>query len=562
MPDSKSKNFLIVVPKCAFVGEYYFFPVGLGYVISSLKQAGFNVFCLNMCHYEGSAEEQLVPYVEKHNIDVICSGGITVHWSAIEDIFVTARKYFPDKTTIAGGSIITSEPEVAMTNMPIDFGVIGEGEITIVELAKEICENNMNPAGVNGLIYHTPSGELIKTAERQVITDLDALPFPDYEAMEYDKYLEIRWSELPSVNGIYYDIDENQKVGDLLTSRSCPYSCTFCYHPLGKKYRQRSLENVFLEIEYLVSKYDIRLLNVLDELFSLNKNRIREFCTRIKKYNIEWMAQWRVDNIDAELFQECKDSGLNFLGLGVESMSDTVLQSMKKNTTVEQVNKAFKMAAEVGISPSANLIFGDINESKETLEESLKWFFENPALDINLAVIRAIPDSEIWRYCLEKGLIEDKRTYFATNLPNINFSKLSDKDYTKCEIMAKKSRWYYYTPRGKEIESQVLDAMYEGKKTYSFKVECPHCNKVSSYKYYCITRKPLFSVICKSCKKGVAVRTKKIFYQDYNFFTFLIYNLFIDNLTDDLRKFYAFHLKKFKLFRTVVNPIKKTLKMK
>lgn len=255
-----AKNFLFVIPRFAFPGEFYFFPIGIGYIISYLKKSGFNVHCVNLCHSDKSTGEQLIPFIEKHNIDVICSGVMTVHWNLLEEIFTIVKKHFPEKITVAGGAIITSEPEVAMSNMPIDFGVIGEGEITMAELAAELCKGNMFPESVPGLIYHAPSGGLVKTGERPPITDLDTLPFPDYEAMEYDKFLKIRWDSLPAIKGIYFNVDENQRLGEILTSRSCPYSCTFCYHPLGKKYRQRSLDNVFQEIEYLVSKYDIRIL--------------------------------------------------------------------------------------------------------------------------------------------------------------------------------------------------------------------------------------------------------------------------------------------------------------
>jgi anaerobic magnesium-protoporphyrin IX monomethyl ester cyclase len=556
------KNFLTVIPRFAFPGEFYFFPIGIGYITSYLKKAGFNVYCVNLCHSNKSTEEQLIPFIKSHDIDVICSGVMTVHWNLLEEIFTTVKKHFPEKITVAGGAIITSEPDVAMLNMPIDFGVMGEGEITMAELASELCNGNMFPESVPGLIFHAKSGELVKTGERQPITDLDILPFPDYEAMEYDKFLTIRWNSLPSIKGIFFDIDENQRLGEILTSRSCPYSCTFCYHPLGKKYRQRSLDNVFLEIEYLVSKYNIRVLNILDELFSLDEDRIREFCQRIKKYKLIWLAQWRVDNINSELLKECKASGLTFLGLGVESMSNVVLKSMKKNITTVQVNEAFRITAEAGINATGNLIFGDINETAATMNESLKWFFDNPALDINLAMIRAIPDSEIWRYVVNNGQVKDKKMFFTTNLPNINFSKLSDHDYAKCEKIVKKCGYLHYALRGRELESFHQNEFYNGKRIYQFMIKCPACNGVSSYRHYSIINRPLSPVICKSCQRMLAVKTGKIFYKDYSFLKMLFFEFIINKAVGKIRLFYVFHLKKYRILKTIGNRLKKILKMK
>jgi radical SAM superfamily enzyme YgiQ (UPF0313 family) len=274
------------------------------------------------------------------------------------------------------------------------------------------------------------------------------------------------------------------------------------------------------------------------------------------------MAQWRVDNVNAELLKECKDAGLTFLGFGVESMSPEVLRSMKKHITPEQVYKAFEIAAEVKIRAAANLIFGDINETRETMNESLKWFFDNPHLDINLAMIRAIPDSEVWRYVIKKGLIKDKSKFFMTNLPNINFSKLSDEDYEKCERIVRKCSLLHYAVRGKELGSSLLDELYAGKRIYSFKVECPECKKVSSYKHYAVSHRALNPVVCKSCQAYMAVSTRKIFYKDYNFLSIMFYDIIVDGLIRKIRLFYVFRLKKYKLFRNIVKPIKKLFKMK
>lgn len=274
------------------------------------------------------------------------------------------------------------------------------------------------------------------------------------------------------------------------------------------------------------------------------------------------MAQWRVDNVNVGLLKECKDSGLAFLGLGVESMSNEILRSMKKHITTNQVNEAFRITAEAGINATGNLILGDINETEETVNESLKWFFDHPQLDINLAMIRAIPDSEVWRYVVSKGLIEEKKTFFTTNLPNINFSKLSDQYYEKCEKIVKKCGLLHYALRGKELESSLLDERYEGKRIYRFKVECPICKGVSAYKHYSVSNRPLSPVICKSCRRMLAVRTAKIFYKDYNFLKMLFQEIFVDKLMREIRLFYVFHLKKYKVLKTVGNYIKKILKMK
>ncbi len=256
--NDKSKNFLFIVPRFAAKNEYYIFPVGMGYVISSLQKNGFNVFCLNLCHADEPIDEQIKSIVKEKEIDVICTGGMTIHWNLLKDMLAVIKDNFPDKPIVVGGSIVTAETQVAMDNLPIDFGIIGEGEITMSELAAELCAENMEPESVNGIIYRSPSGELITTEKRDPIMDLDSLPIPAYEMMGYEQHLSARWDTVPALGGITFSIDENQRLGELATSRSCPYSCTFCYHPLGSKYRQRSLDNVFKELDFLVRPYSKR----------------------------------------------------------------------------------------------------------------------------------------------------------------------------------------------------------------------------------------------------------------------------------------------------------------
>ncbi len=262
-----------------------------------------------------------------------------------------------------------------------------------------------------------------------------------------------------------------------------------------------------------------------------------------------WAAQWRVDNANEELLKEVRDSGLMLLGLGVESMSNKILRSMKKYTTTEQVNEAFELAVKLGITTGGNLIFGDINETEETVNESLEWFFAHPEYDISLAMIRSIPDSEVWRYTVDKGFVKDKKDFFEKSLPLINFSKLSNKVYERCSSLSIAASWFYFTLKGKIIESKRLPELFEGKHVYRFKVECPKCNAVTEYRHYSITNRPLTPVLCRTCYKKLAVDTRKIFNKEYS----LIVRTFINQI----RLFYILHIKKLTIFRGVEIFVKK-----
>ena len=425
-----NKNFLFVVPRFAKKNEYYIFPYGLGYVISNLKKNGFNVFILNLCHYEESIEELLSAKIKNHDIDVVCTGGISHHWAEIDDVINTVKKINPRIITVVGGAIITSDIQLALENMQIDFGVVGEGEETLVELADALC-NNKDFKQIKGIGFQDADKKFILNDPRPPIKDLDSFPFPDYEGLEFDKWLEIDWVEQPSFQGLLFDLNNKQRLVEINTSRSCPYNCTFCFHPLGNKYRQRSLDNVFKEIDFLKEKYDVTLINILDELFSANEERISEFANRIKKYNVKWMAQWRVDNINEGIIKKVKDSNIINVGLGVESFSDIVLTSMKKRITKAEIEQAYKVCDKVGVRVGSNIIFGDIAETEETIKESMDWWKSHPQYNITLQFIKAVPDSEIWQYAIKSGLINDKKKFVLNKFPIINLTKIEDKKFHK-----------------------------------------------------------------------------------------------------------------------------------
>jgi len=510
------KNFLFVVPRYAKVNEYYPFPYGLGYVIANMKKNGFNVLIVNLCHHEEPIEVLLSEAIKKHDIHVVCSGAMSIHWNELEEVLTTVKKINHDIITVVGGAIVTSDPLLALENLQIDFGIIGEGEETIVELADALC-NNKDTKMIRGIGFLDDNKEIFLTGPRPPIKDLDSLPFPDYDGLGFDTWLKIN-SQAQKINWLEYDLHHPQKQVDIFASRSCPYRCTFCYHPLGNKYRQRSLDSVFKEIEYLRDKYGVTLINFQDELFSVNKERVYDFTSRIKKYDIEYFIQWRVDNIDEGMLQALKDSGVRYLELGVESMSDVVLKSMKKGTTKQQIEQAYTLCEKIGVRVISNIIIGDVAETEDTIKESLDWVKDHPQHDINIGFILAIPDSELWRYALSKGLIKDKLEFIKNRFPVINLTSIDDKRFLeiKHDVMAsalKKENIVY----GQLLSTKKANKFYQDKQVYDFTAKCPVCSKLSDYSYIKYSDHLFSIVVCKHCLKRFKVPTRETF--EESFFT-------------------------------------------
>lgn len=335
--------------------------------------------------------------------------------------------------TVIGGGIVTAEPETAMEALEFaDMGVIGEGERTAVELCLAL-EGGYDLSGVNGLIFKKgwsriagqaeddKGGKYQITAKRKEIEDLDSIPYPDYEGFELERHLSASFSG---------NVTVGKNVLSMIASRSCPYSCTFCFHPVGRKYRQRSMDNIFGELDHLLSKYKIETLSLNDELFARDVPRLKDFCARIKKRNVKWYSSFRVDDVTEETAKLIKDSNCTVAGFGLESAADRILKSMRKCITLEQIEKALALMSKANVPVNGSFIFGDIEETLETANKTLDWWDKHRQYTINLLPIAAYPGTHIYKYACEKGLIKDRIQFLKDGCPPVNVSKMTDEEFT------------------------------------------------------------------------------------------------------------------------------------
>ncbi len=406
------KNYLLALPKeSAKSSGHNVFPVGIAYVSAYLKAHEHNVYTANLEFFEETTPDALKKLISEHSIDVLGTSGLSRDYKRVKDLIDTARAIKPDLLVVVGGGIISGDPLPAMTALEADIGVIGQGEITMHELASAL-DNGLSYENIPGLIFKS-SDRYVTTSVRQDIKDLDDLPFPDYDGFAYAEFMR----------------QINYSVAYVTASRSCPFKCTFCFHPSGDKYRKRSLDNLFLEIDYLVSTYKVKALSVNDELFAPKRDRVVAFCKRIAKYNIGWGVQLRVSDVDEELLKLMRDSGCKSISYGIESADDRVLASMAKKITLAQIENALKLMYDTGIDIQGGLIFGDAAETMDSVRNSLKWYNDHAhyALDLNMILI--FPGTGLYKYAFARGILKDGVKFLTDGCPLINVSKLSDQEY-------------------------------------------------------------------------------------------------------------------------------------
>ena len=426
-------NYLLVMPKKLSTGANttsIIFPLGIAYVSAALKQGGYSVFTTNLDFPEGDTYSILQETMSANNIDVVCTGGLSLDCHKIKDVIDTARKINPKIITVVGGGIISSDPVTAMRVLDADIGVIGEGELTICELA-DALDNGKTYGNVPGLVYRDADHALITTARRKEIADLDSIPFPDFDGFNYGQW-----------------VDFFGGAGVLLSDRSCPFRCTFCFHPTGEKYRQRSLDSIFKEIDYQMQRYHLRDIGLTSELFATSPQRVLDFCDRIKEYKISWSCCLRVTDVDADLLQRMRESGCCLVCYGLESADNSILKSMRKGIKVEQIKRALDLSYEAGISTDAsNFIFGDINENAQTVANTLKfWWQYNTKTHINLSLIQTYPGTYLYEYACQNGIITDKEQFLRDGCPIINVSKLSSSEFHELTSLVAELRMHPHVP--------------------------------------------------------------------------------------------------------------------
>lgn len=428
-------------------------PMGIAYVAASLRKAGYPVFGINLA-FEADPINALIKKIEDNNINVLCISELSVNYPILKNTITKIRCYNPNIKIIVGGGIITAEPDFIIENLDMDFGCIGYGEETICELANCI-ETDGDFSKVNGLIYKDSDGRVIITPPRVDIADIDKIPFPALDL---------------------FGLEETE-VGQYLNiagSRSCNYNCTFCFRQNGYRYKQRSLDNIFEEIDYWMQRNSIDFITFSDELFGYKKEQLEKFCERIKDYNVKFEVYLRVDIATEDIIKKLAEAGCFRIAYGIESADNSILKSMRKNITLEQIENALKLTRKYNIKIRGHLIFGDKEETYEIAQKTLQWWFKNIHYGIDLTLIRAYPGTEIYKHGVREGKI-DRLEFLEKGCPPINLSKMSDNEYKKL---------------GRQLE--LYNAL-QGEPSWGFKLEideydklivsvnCPNCDITNKF---------------------------------------------------------------------------------
>lgn len=490
---NKSGNILLVAPTPPFYvyGENYFFPIGMAYISAALKKAGFSVTCINTFHLPGLEDdlekEMLKLRQAGQGFDYIGIGGLSPTYLKIKKIANIARNVFKDIKVVLGGSVVTCMPELILKDLQADYGILGEGDISTTALFTTLSQGgDLND--VKGIAFlDKSSGQVIITPPQLEQADLDSLPWPDYEGFDYQEMLN---RQVPYSGVLSCVYNENPRAMFLFASRSCPFNCTFCYHLPHQKYRYRSVENCFAEIDHFIEKYGINIVYIADEvLFTKNNHeRLIQFCRGMKERGLLWMCQTMVHAVSDETLAMMKDSGCQEISYGIENVSEKILKSFRKNITLEQIEYALAKTAEHGIDIQGNILCGDVEETWETFLENFKWWMANKRFCINLGLVYFLPNSPLYLVAKERGLIPDELQYIQGNSHLVNVTHMSDEDYGRMATTVLKMSRTCGAYMGLLMDFRLNRVDEYGRRRYDIEAHCPHCGALNSYRNFYVSR--------------------------------------------------------------------------
>ena len=382
-------------------------PLGLMYVAAVLEKAGHAVQI-----YDADPEYQatIISEIKDFNPDLIGLSFLTVGYQRAFNFLKIMKAAMPDKKYCSGGVHTSVKPKETLEAFDLDFIVVGEGEDTMIEVCERLGSGK-DLTNVNGVMYRK-DGEIVVNEGREMIKDLDTIPFPARHLIDMKPYLKP-----PGI--IRGHADSNQTT--IVTSRGCPFQCIYCgsHNIFGRKTRRRSVKNVVDEIEHLHKNFGITGIYYCDDTFTLSPKWVKEYCEELKKrkLDIKWAGQSRVDQTDINLMKLMKESGLVQLDFGVESGSEKILKVLGKGGAGDrksQIKQSFKLCKELDIRTLATFIIGSPEETKEDIDESFQVAKDIDADYTAFYFLTPYPGTAIYEMAIEKGWLD----------PNIPFSEI------------------------------------------------------------------------------------------------------------------------------------------
>lgn len=352
-------------------------PLGLCYMAAVLEKEGHIVKIMD-CPSNRQTQTDVINEITTFNPQIVGLAAVTILIDRAIEITKAIKQHFPKIIVVIGGPHPTKMPEDTLEQTRCDIVIKGEAEYAFRGITRKPNEFRKK-----------------RIVDGEIIKNLDELPFPARHLLNMEIY-----NSLPN----NYKVSEN--VIQMLTTRGCPYTCTFCASANGK-FRQRSVQNVIAELKELRSQYNVKEVAFWDDIFTLNKRWIIDFCNALhqENLNIAWSCETRLDLIDKEIVKAMKNAGCWNIFFGIESGNQELLDNIKKRTTLDMIRKGVKMVKNAGIEVRGSFILGLPGETPEMGQKTIDFAIELDPDYAQFSIATPFPGTELWDTADQWGTI-------------------------------------------------------------------------------------------------------------------------------------------------------------
>jgi len=391
--------------------------LGLGYLSSYLKEKLGKRAIKTKVIYANLAQE-----IKAFRPHILGIRAVSQNYNRAKEYAKIGKK--ANLPVIIGGIHITSLPQTLTQNM--DIGVLGEGEITFYKLIKHFQKTGrFSPSGLKKIpgIVFWQGKKLSFTPPAPLLTNLDALPFPDREILQIRPHTY------------------------MFTSRGCPFRCRFCASSrFWQNLRFFSAEYVAAEIEELIKKYKVRFISFYDDLFIADLDRVEKLVALLEKKKIlgkvKFSCSARAELITPKSASLLKKMGIASVGMGLESGTNEILRFLKgKTASVEKNARAIKILHQYGIRANASFIIGSPQETKAQILKTLDFIRKNDLDFADTYLLTPFPGTPIWDEAKKKGLVSEDMDW---SLLNVNFQQQPEKAIILSEKLTRQQLWELY----------------------------------------------------------------------------------------------------------------------
>ena len=462
---------LFVNPSLRPGTDHLFLPVGLGYVMTYVKQHGYNFDLLDI-DVANYSDEYVERYFMKNKFDVVCLGSIVTHYKWMKWCINLIKKYQPEAKVIVGNSVGGSIPEVLFKTTKVDVVIYGEAELTITELFDAIKSNSsfgeivepiievphtnigypstIKGSGIPGIIYRTKNNQIVNNGKRKAVKNIDDFPFPDWDMFDVETYLTKGLQQGAKISWFYKP--KEARLMPINTARGCVFKCTFCHYVFWHDpYRHRSAQNVITEMKRNIKKYNANFFNFWDELSFHKLGPANKFMDELIEADlrVHWTCAIRADLMgkDAdnhgkpipresrlELANKFVKAGCVSAGYSLESGNDDILETMNKKVKSKYFEEQVGICKEAGLITETSLVIGYPQETRETLKETFTKC-ERLGIYPSTGFLLPLPETGMFKYAVENGYIKDvdhyltqitERQDFSLNMTQMEEKELQD----------------------------------------------------------------------------------------------------------------------------------------